>query len=134
MLLHRLSRIPLRLASGAYIVNSGLQKLSADEEHAKQLHAFASNAYPQFAEMDATTFTRLLGYGELAIGGALLLPMVRSRAAGAILTGFGGGLMWLYWKTPGTHPHGDPRPTADGIPLAKDVWLVGIGLALALDR
>jgi hypothetical protein len=133
-MLHRLSRIPLRVASGAYIANSGLQKISADEEHAKQLHAFASNAYPQFAEMDAKTFIRMLGYGELAVGSALLLPLVKNRAAGLILTGFASGLMWLYWRTPGTHPPGDPRPTADGTPLAKDVWLVGIGLALTLDR
>jgi hypothetical protein len=132
-MLHRLSRIPLRVVTGAYIVNSGVQKLNADEEHAKQLHGFASGAYPQFGDMDAQTFTRMLGAGEVAIGAALLMPTVSSRLAGALLTGFGSGLVRLYWKTPGTHAPGDPRPTPDGIALAKDAWLVGIGLALMLD-
>jgi hypothetical protein len=31
------------------------------------------------------------------------------------------------------HEPGDPRPTQQGIPLAKDVWLVGAGLTLILD-
>jgi hypothetical protein len=29
---------------------------------------------------------------------------------------------------------GSLRPTQQGIPLAKDVWMVGIGLALMIDE
>jgi hypothetical protein len=132
-MLPRFSRIPLRVTTGAFIANSGVQKLRADEEHAKQLHGFASNAYPAFSEMDAQTFVRLLGAGEVALGAALLLPTVPNRLAGLALTTFGSLLLGLYWKTPGMHPAGDPRPSPDGVALAKDVWLVGIGAALALE-
>jgi hypothetical protein len=31
------------------------------------------------------------------------------------------------------HPPGDPRPTRQGIPLAKDVWMLAIGVRLILD-
>jgi hypothetical protein len=131
--LHSLTRIPLRLTTGAYIANSGLQKLQADEEQAKQLHGFAANAYPMVQDMEAATFVRLLGCGELALGVALLLPVVPNRLAGVALSAFGGALLGLYWKTPGLHQPNDPRPTPDGVALAKDVWLVGIGAALAID-
>ena len=133
-MLHRLSRIPLRAASGAFILNSGLQKLQADAEPAKQLHAFATGTYPQFGDMEPRSFVRLLGGAEVALGAALLVPVVPSRVAGAALTAFAGGLLGLYWTTPGMHAPGDPRPSPDGTALAKDVWLLGIGLALVVDR
>ena len=42
--------IPVRLATGAYILNSGLSKRDADEETAKGLHGFATTAYPEFQD------------------------------------------------------------------------------------
>jgi hypothetical protein len=49
------------------------------------------------------------------------------------LAGFSGSLLGVWWKTPGMHPPGDPRPTRQGIPLAKDVWMLAIGVRLILD-
>jgi hypothetical protein len=53
--------------------------------------------------------------------------------AGAGLVGFSAGLLRLYWATPGAHEPGSPRPTPQGIGLAKDLWLLGAGLTLILD-
>jgi hypothetical protein len=41
----KLRRAPLRITTGAFILNSGLTKFSADDETAKQLHGFASSTY-----------------------------------------------------------------------------------------
>ena len=38
--------LPQRVATGAFILNSGIGKLRADEEAAAQLHGFAAGAYP----------------------------------------------------------------------------------------
>lgn len=127
-----LTHLPLRAATGAFILNSGLGKLRADEPTAEGLHGMAANAYPQLASMKPKDFTRLLAVGEVAIGGALLAPMVPSVVAGGALTGFGAGLVGLYLKTPGmTQPDGI-RPTQEGTGLAKDVWLLGAGATLTL--
>ena len=56
----------------------------------------------------------------------------RAAAAGLGLVGFASGLLWLYWKTPGMHEPGDPRPTEQGTVLAKDIWLLGAGLTLVI--
>jgi hypothetical protein len=71
-----------------------------------------------------------LGIGHL--GAALLLPIVPAVVAGAGLVGFAGGLLGLYLRTPGMHQ--GLRPTQQGTPIAKDVWLLGIGAALVLDE
>jgi hypothetical protein len=124
---------PLRLSTGAYILNSGIGKLSADEDSAKGLHGFASGAYPQLQHLDPKTFARTLAISEVALGGALLLPLVPARVAGAGLVGFSGALLGLYWRTPGMHEPGSPRPTQQGIAIAKDTWMLGIGASLMLD-
>lgn len=117
-----------RLVTGAFILNSGLGKLNADEETAAGLHGMACTAYPFLAKLDARRFTQLLAYTELAVGGALLTPVVPTRYAGLALTGFAGGLVGLYLRTPGAREPGSLRPTQDGIALAKDSWLLAIGL------
>jgi hypothetical protein len=71
---------------------------------------------------------------EIAIGAALVLPMVPAWLAGAGLTGFALGTLGLYLRTPGMREEGSLRPTQQGIPLAKDAWMVGIGLALMIDE
>lgn len=129
----KLWHVPVRLATGAYILNSGLNKRHADREHAEQLHGFASGAYPQLRDMDPTRFVSTLSMAEIAVGGALLTPLVPAWIAGAALSLFSGGLVGLYWRTPGMHEEGDPRPTEQGIALAKDSWMLGIGLALLVD-
>lgn len=129
----KLWHVPVRLATGAFILNSRLQKRRADRQHAEQLHDFASGAYPQLRDMDSKRFTSALSTTEVAVGGALLAPVVPAWIAGVALTVFSGALLGLYWRTPGMHEHDDPRPTERGIPLAKDSWMLGIGLALLVD-
>jgi hypothetical protein len=128
----RASNVPLRLFPGLYILNAGLTKVQEANDRAEQLHAFAKGAFPQVRSMPPERFVRILGTAEMALGGALLAPFVPARLAGLVLTGFAGGLMWLYWKTPGMHEEGSPRPTQQGTAIAKDSWILGIGLALLL--
>ncbi|WP_408895754.1 hypothetical protein ACJ5H2_12645 [Nocardioides sp. R1-1] len=127
-----LTHAPLRAATGAFILNSGLTKLGADEATAQQLHGFASTAYPQFKDIEAGRFTKMLAVGEIALGAALLTPKVPSALAGTALAGFGVGLLGLYARVPGLREEGSIRPTQDGVPIAKDLWLVGAGATLGL--
>lgn len=112
-------------------MNSGLSKLKAEEETAKHLHGFASGTYPFLENAPPQQFVKALGAAEVALGGALLLPVVVGDGlAGLGLTAFASGLLGLYMKTPGMREDGGVRPTQDGIAIAKDVWLAGIGLTL----
>ena len=129
----RLWHLPVRAATGAYILNSGLSKRDAPPEVAEGLHGFASSAYPQVADVPPDKFTSGLSMAEMAVGGMLLAPIVPTGLAGLVLTGFSSSLLGLYLKTPGLTEEGSVRPSDQGVPLAKDVWLLGIGLALLLD-
>ncbi|MGH8981498.1 MAG: hypothetical protein ACRDWE_10860 [Acidimicrobiales bacterium] len=127
----RLANLPIRAAAGAFILNSGLTKLKAEEETAKHLHGFAAGVYPVIESAPPEQFVKGLGAAEVGIGGALLLPVVVGDGlAGLALSAFAGGLLGLYMKTPGMRQDGGVRPSQDGIALAKDVWLAGIGLTL----
>ena len=129
----KLRHLPQRIATGAFILNSGIGKLNADEETAAQLHGFAVGTYPFLAKLKPQDFVKLLGGTEIALGAALLLPVVPSALAGAGLAVFSGGLLGLYARTPGMRKEGSPLPTQQGVPIAKDVWMLGIGLGLVLD-
>jgi hypothetical protein len=127
----RISNLPARVAAGAFILNSGLNKLQADKDTHEHLHKFASGTYPFFESMAPEQFGKALGTAEVALGSALLLPIVVGDGlAGLALSAFAGGLLGLYTKTPGMREEGGLRPTRDGTALAKDVWLAGIGLTL----
>src|SRR5690606_15704823 len=97
----KLSHIPLRLATGAFILNSGLSKRNLPPEAAGTLQGMAANAVPRAKEMEPQVFGRTLSTGEIALGAALLTPFVPSALAGAALTAFGGGLVQMYLNTPG---------------------------------
>jgi hypothetical protein len=129
----KLRRAPGRIATGAMILNSGLGKLKADEDTAKTLHAMASGAYPQLGKIQPKMFLKMLGTAEVALGTALLLPIVPAGLAGIALLGFSGGTLGMYWRTPALHPPGDPRPTPQGIVIAKDSWMLAIGVGLVID-
>jgi len=129
----RLHHLPLRLATGAFILHTGLDKWQASDERAEQLRGFAAGTYPFLDRIPSQRFGKLLAGGEIALGAALLLPLVPAGLAGAALTAFSGGLLGLYLKTPGMHEPGSLRPTQEGTPLAKDVWMAGIGAALVLE-
>jgi len=66
------------------------------------------------------------------LGAALLTPFVPTIVAGAALTAFSGGLLGLYLQTPGMRKPGSLAPTQEGLTLAKDAWLAGIGLSIML--
>ena len=125
--------LPPRIAAGAFILNSGVGKWSADDETAAQLHGFATGTYPFLGKLKPRDFVRLLSVSEIALGAALLLPVVPAAVAGAGLTAFSGGLLGLYARTPGMRKDGTPFPTQQGIAIAKDVWMLGIGLGLVVD-
>jgi len=129
----RIAHIPLRVATGAFILNSGLGKRNLPDENAEALQGMAAQAFPFVKQWRPTTFGTALSTAEIGIGAALLSPIVPSFLAGAALAAFGGGMVTMYWKTPGMHEEGDPRPTQDGLALAKDVWMLGGGLTLMLD-
>jgi hypothetical protein len=93
----------------------------------------ASGAIPPLGEIEPKPFAKLLSDSEIALGAALLLPIVPSVVAGAALTAFGAGLITLYWRTPGLREPGSARWTQAGTGIAKDVWLLGAGLTLLLD-
>jgi hypothetical protein len=124
---------PGRLVAGGFILDAGLGKWDADEERAARLHGMAVGTYPFLGRMSLKNFTRLLAVSEIALGSALLLPVIPAGVAGAGLTAFSAGLLGLYARTPGMRREGSPFPTAGGVTLAKDVWMLGIGLGLVID-
>jgi hypothetical protein len=130
----KLWHVPVRLATGAIILDQGLLKLKADDDTAKWLHGQAVHAFPQFADMEPKEFLQLLSAGEIALGTALLgIGLVPSGLAGLALGVFGGSLTRLYLKAPGTRREGTIAPSQQGVGLAKDSWMLAIGTALVLD-
>jgi hypothetical protein len=130
----KLWHVPVRLATGAIILDQGLSKLNADDDTAKWLHGQAVQAFPQFQDMDPKDFMQLLSACEIALGTALLgIGLVPSSLAGIGLGAFGGSLTRLYLKAPGTRREGSIAPSQKGIGLAKDSWMLAIGAALVLD-
>src|SRR3954453_1082117 len=94
----RLSHVPLRLTTGAFMLNSGLGKRSLEGEAADRVHGMAANAIPAVKRVEPTQFGKLLANTEVALGAALLAPVVPAAVAGAGLTAFAAGLVQLYWK------------------------------------
>ncbi len=122
--------LPGRIAAGGYILHTGLEKWHADEARAKGVHTMACGAFPFLKRIPPERFVRMLAAGEIAVGTALLAPVVPSALAGAALTGFSGSLLTLYLRTPALHKPGSVWPTQAGIGVSKDVWMLGIGLGL----
>jgi hypothetical protein len=126
--------IPARLATGAFILNSGIEKSQGDQETAEALHGMASGTYPFLGKLQATQFLRALSTTEIVLGAALLLPIIPTAIAGAGLAAFSGGLLGLYLRTPGLRQDGSLRPTQQGVPIAKDVWMLGIAAGFIVDE
>ena len=127
-----LSELPARISAGAFILNSGLGKRGADAETAARVHGFAAGTYPFLKSVPPQQFVQGLAIAEIALGGVLLTPFVPTFVAGAALTAFSGGLLGLYLRTPGLRKPGSLAPTQDGMSIAKDSWLVGIGLSMMI--
>lgn len=129
----KVRRIPTRVATGAFILNSGLGKRKADIETATQLQGLTTGTYPIAGKASPSSFLTFVSTGEIALGGALLLPVVPAAVAGAGLSMFSASLLGIYLKTPGMRQSGSLAPTQQGTPLAKDVWMLGIGVGLVID-
>lgn len=129
----KLRRAPIRIVSGAFILNAGVGKFGGNDETAKGTHAMASGAYPVLEKIPPKVFLKAVSAGEIALGTGLLLPVVPAGLAGLALVGFSGSLLGMWWRTPGMHNEGSPRPTPQGTAIAKDSWLLGIGAALVAD-
>jgi hypothetical protein len=129
----RLRHLPGRLTTGAFIINSGLSKRHVDDDTTAALHGVAAAAYPFLQSVPPRRFVRLVCAGELAVGTALLLPLVPAVLAGSALTAFSAGLLGLYLRTPEMREERSLRPTQQGMTIAKDVWMFGIGLTLVID-
>lgn len=124
----------LRLVSGAFILNSGIGKLHLDEGHAAMLQGAASNAVPQLASLPPAQFGKALSVAEIGLGTLILTPFIPTRLAGLALGVFSAGMVTTYLKTPGMTEADGIRPTAAGVPMAKDIWLAGIAAALIFSR
>jgi hypothetical protein len=130
----KLWHVPVRLATGAVILDQGLSKLGAGEEQAKWLHERATIAFPQFNDMEPRDFAQLLSTCEIVLGSSLLaVGVVPSGLAGLGLAAFGGSLTRLYLTAPGMRRDGTLAPSQQGITLVKDSWMLAIGTALVLD-
>ncbi|WP_425864023.1 hypothetical protein [Arthrobacter sp. TWP1-1] len=129
-----ISNAALRLVSGAFILNSGINKLSLPEEHAAGLQDMAQRAVPQLGQLAPEQFGKYLSYSEIGLGALVLTPFIPSRLAGLALGAFSGGLVATYLKSPGMTEADGIRPTAAGTALAKDFWLAGIAVALLFHR
>ena len=130
----KLSHIPLRLATGAFIFNAGYGKRNLDKDSAARMQGMGARVYPQLSRMEPETFGKLLSYAEMTLGATLLAPFVPSRLAGLGLGLFSGSLLTMYRRIPEMTLEDGIRPSQQGTALAKDVWMFGIALALILDR
>ena len=97
------------------------------------MQGMAASVVPQAAALRPEQFGKILSAGEMALGAALLLPIVSPLKAGLALTAFSGGLLQMYRTTPGMTESDGIRPTQAGTAIAKDVFMLGAGLALVLD-
>ncbi len=129
----RLSHLPLRVTTGAFILNAGLSKRCLTDEAAEGLQSMPEAGASHVGRVPAATFAKVLSAAEIGVGAVLLAPFVPPAVAGAALTAFSGALLKMWWNTPGMHEEGTPRPTQRGTAVAKDVWMLGSGLALMLD-
>ena len=123
----RIRHVPGRLATGAYILHSGIEKWKGGEEQAAGMHGMASNAFPFLKAIPPRRFLRLLSAGEIAA------PVVPAALAGAALTAFSGSLFTMYLRTPALRKPGSVWPSQAGVGVSKDVWMLGIGLGLLVD-
>ncbi len=130
---YRLRHLPLRLVTGAFLLNSGLGKRDVDADMAAGLHAGGVTAFPPFENVEPETFAKGLSHAETALGVALLAPWVPSGLAGAGLAAFSGGLMSMYVRNPELREPGSLSPSPAGMAVSKDSWLLAIGLSLVAD-
>ena len=72
----KVRHIPTRVATGAFILSSGLAKRQADEETATQLHGLTAGTYPLATKLSPPAFIRFVSTGEIALGAQAGLSVV----------------------------------------------------------
>lgn len=122
--------LPGRITTGGYILHAGLEKWRGDQARAEAVHRMAANAFPVLKDIPPARFLRLLAGSEIALGTALVVPVIPGALAGAALTGFSGALLAMYGRTPALRKPGSIWPSQAGTGVSKDVWMLGIGLGL----
>lgn len=128
-----LAQLPLRLTTGAFVLNSGIAKLSLTDEEAEGLQQMASNGVPVLADMSPAAFRRFIAATEIGVGAAQLIPKVPGWVSGSLLGAFSLGMLNMYLNTPGMTQDDGVRPTQEGTSVAKDVWMLGAGAAMIVD-
>ena len=122
--------LPGRITTGGYILHAGLEKWQGDQARAEAVHRMAASAFPVLKDIPPARFLRLLAASEIALGSALIVPVIPGALAGAALTGFSGALLAMYGRTPALRKPGSIWPSQAGTGVSKDVWMLGIGLGL----
>jgi uncharacterized membrane protein YphA (DoxX/SURF4 family) len=122
--------LPARVATGAFILHSGIEKWNGPAAQAEVVHAMAAGAFPFLTSIPPDRFLKILAASEIVTGALLLSPFVPNAVAGAALTGFSGSLLAMYARTPAMRKEGSLWPSQMGIAVSKDVWMLGIGLGL----
>lgn len=128
-----LAQLPLRLTTGAFVLNSGIGKLNLSDEEAEGLQQMASNGVPVLADMSPAAFRRFIAVTEIGVGAVQLIPKVPGWLAGSALSAFSAGLLNMYLNTPGMTQDDGVRPSQDGTAVAKDVWMLGAGVSMIID-
>jgi hypothetical protein len=126
----KLSNAPMRLAVGAFVLHTGIEKFRGTPETAAAIHGTAVGAFPILSNIPAPRFLKALSLAEMALGTALLAPVVPPALAGAALIGFAGSLVTMYLRTPTLHRPNSIWPTPEGVGQSKDGWMLGVGLSL----
>lgn len=116
-----LRRAPLRLTTGALVINSGISRFTVSDETSATIQHTAARYVPQVERIKPDLFSKLLAAGQVAVGSALLLPIVPSYAAGLGASLLGGSLAAAKWRT-----HGSRLST-------DDLLMAGTGVSLLLD-
>lgn len=126
-------RAPLRLTTGAFVLNSGVSTFNADGVTAKRLQTAAAKLVPQVERMDPRTFAKAVAAGEVTLGTALMLPIVPPAIAGLGLSAFAASLLATRGSSNGGHVDvGGARPES-AVPQATEAWMIGAGVSLLLD-
>ncbi len=128
-----LAQLPLRLTTGAFVLNSGIGKLNLTTEEAEGLQQMAANGVPVLADMSPEAFRRFIAVTEISVGAMQLIPKVPGWLAGSALGVFSAGLINMYLNTPGMTQDDGVRPTSEGTAVAKDIWMLGAGASMIVD-
>jgi len=110
--------IPGRLATGAFILHSGIGKWNLPAERATP--STGRPPGPSLPEQDPRAGVRQAALRFRGRTGAVLLsPFVRDRRAGAALTAFSAGLLTMYWRTPALRKAAASGPPPPVSPSAR---------------